>query len=169
MAFYSAALGNGGGIMRYARIFGILLVAFGLQGCAALGLGLATAGAGAGISAGYEHTVNGIVYKTFAAPKEEVRLATLEALKRMGMPVTVDKPSDGGWTLSATASKRSIDIDLQALTEQTTRMRVVANDGAIFFKDASTATEIINQTAQAVIDDQNAAKAAAQRKKKVPS
>ena len=161
--------GDGGGTMRYARISGALLLALGLQGCAALGLGLATAGAGAGISAGYEHTVNGIVYKTFAAPKEEVRVAILNALKRMAMPITVDQASEGGWMLTATANKRTIDIELQALTPQTTRMRVVANDGAIFFKDAATAEEIISQTAQVVVDDQNAAKAAAQRKKKVPS
>jgi len=32
-------------------------------------------------------------------------------------------------------------------------MRVVANKGDIFFKDASTATEIINQTAQIVDSD----------------
>ena len=160
--------GDGGGTMRYIRISGALLVALGLQGCASIGLGLATAGAGAGMSAGYEHTVNGIVYKTFAAPQDEVRLATLEALKRMAMPVTVDQKTETGWTLTATANKREIDIELQALTERTTRMRVVANDGAIFFKDAATATEIINQTAQAEVD-QIAAKAAAQRKKKVPS
>jgi len=155
--------------MRLTKILGTLLVALGLQGCATIGLGLATAGAGASISAGYEHTVNGIVYKTFASPTSEVRVATLEALKRMAMPITVDEKSDTGWKLTATANKRTIEIELQALTEQTTRMRVVANAGAIFFKDASTATEIINQTAQAVLDDQNAAKAAAQRKKKVPS
>jgi hypothetical protein len=155
--------------MRYASILGTLLIALSLQGCAAIGLSLATAGAGAGISAGYEHTVNGIVYKTFAASKDELRIATLEALKRMAMPVTLDQKSEAGWALTATANKRTIDIELQALTEQTTRMRVVANDGTIFFKDASTATEIINQTAQAVVDDQNAAKAAAQHKKKVPS
>lgn len=155
--------------MRYASILGSLVITFGLQGCAAVGLSLATAGAGAGISAGYEHTVNGIVYKTFAASKDEVRIATLEALKRMAMPITVDQKSETGWALTATANKRTIEIELQALTEQTTRMRVVANDGAIFFKDASTATEIINQTAQAVVDDQNAAKAAAQRHKKIPS
>lgn len=155
--------------MRLARTLGILLVALSLQGCAAVGLSIATAGAGAGISAGYEHTVNGIVYKTFAASKDEVRIATLEALKRMAMPVTRDEKSDAGWALTATANKRTIDIELQMLTAQTTRMRVVANDGMIFFKDASTASEIITQTAQAVIDDQNAAKAAAQRHKKVPS
>ncbi len=154
--------------MRSTRVLAALLIASGLPGCATIGLGLATAGAGAGFSAGYEHTVNGIVYKTFAASTSEVRAATLEALKRMAMPVTLDQKSDVGWALAATAAKRTIDIELQALTEQTTRMRVVANDGTIFFKDASTATEIINQTAQAVTD-QNAARAAAQRHKKVPS
>jgi len=34
-----------------------------------------------------------------------------------------------------------------------TRMRVVANQGAIFFKDSATATEIVLQTAQTLQDD----------------
>lgn len=118
------------------------------------------------MSAGYEHTVNGIVYRTFAAPTNEVRVAALKTLHRMAMPVTVDKKSEEGWALSAKASKRTIDIELQALTEPTTRMRVVANDGAIFFKDASTATEIINRTVQIVQDDRNTAKTGNQRNSK---
>jgi hypothetical protein len=59
--------------MRYASILGTLLIALSLQGCAAIGLSLATAGAGAGISAGYEHTVNGIVYKTFSVSRRSRR------------------------------------------------------------------------------------------------
>ena len=148
--------------MRIDRCFGAIILALTLQGCAAAGLTLASAGASAGLGAGVEHTFNGIVYKTFATPLNEVRFATLKTLDRMAMPVTADAKSDGGWQLSATASDRTIDIELQQLTARTTRMRVVANEGLIFFKDSATATEIILQTAQA-LDDDAAAKAANDR------
>jgi len=141
--------------MRTARILATLSLAMALQGCAAAGLTLASAGAGVGMGAGVEHTMNGIVYKTFTASANEVRFATLKTLDRMGMPVTADEATDDGWMLTATANERTIDIELQKLTDQTTRMRVVANDGMIFFKDASTASEIITQTSQ-TLQDQDA-------------
>jgi len=39
-------------------------------------------------------------------------------------------------------------------------MRVVANKGSLFFKDSSTSTEIILQTAQTLQDDPTGAKSA---------
>lgn len=60
--------------------------------------------------------------------------------------------------VSGTARDRIIDIELESVTARTTRMRVVANKGHIFFKDAATATEIILQTAQA-LDEQALARA----------
>jgi len=142
----------------------VVSLALALQGCATVALTLATAGVGIGMEAGVEHTLNGIVYKTFTASTNELRFATLKSFDRLVMPVTNDGKSEDGWKLTATASNRTIDVDFQSLTEQTTRMRVVANTGAIFFKDASTATEIINQTAQILADQQNAAKAKTKRK-----
>lgn len=129
----------------------LLTIAFGLQGCAAAALTVVGTGLGVGAGAGVEHTMNGIVYKTFDASLNEVRFATLKMFDRMAMPVTADQKSDEGWTLTATASDRTIDVTLERVTEKMTRMRVVANKGDIFFKDASTATELINQTA-AIID-----------------
>ena len=149
-----------------ARIFGILVLALALEGCAAVGLAVVGAGVGVGAGAGIEHTMNGIVYKTFDAPTNELRFATLKTLDHLGMPVTTDEKSEEGWKLSATATERSIDIELQQLTEKTTRMRVVANDGQIFFKDASTATAIITKTAETLQDDRNAAKNEPNRKRK---
>ncbi|HYM04781.1 MAG TPA: DUF3568 family protein [Stellaceae bacterium] len=143
-----------------------LALALCLQGCAAAGVTLASAGAGVGMGAGVEHELNGIVYKTFAASSNEMRLATLATLDRMDMPVSGDEKTDEGLKLTATASDRTITIELQSLTPHTTRMRVVANQGTIFFKDASTATEIITQTAQELQDERDAARAAANRKRK---
>ena len=155
--------------MKILRTFGPMGLGLLLQGCAAAAIGvtLATAGAGAGMTAGVEHTLNGIVYKTFSAPANEVRFATLKTLDRMGMPLIDDQKTETGWQLSAKAKDRSVDIDLESLTDTATRIRVVANEGIIFFKDSATATEIILQTAQTLQDDAAAARGERRRKASV--
>jgi len=158
IAFVSAvALCDGKNFLRIARILVAASLALWLPGCATVGLAVIGAVGGAGVSAGVDHTLNGIVYKTFAAPLNNVRFAVLRTFDRMDMPLTADERSDEGWKLSATATDRTIDVDLQKLTDTTTRMRVVANEGEIFFKDASTATAIVLQTAQTLDSDAKAA------------
>jgi hypothetical protein len=152
---------------KIGRGLGPLLVALTLQGCtaAAIGVTIATAGAGAGMSVGVEHTLNGIVYKTFAASANDVRFATLKTLDTMGMALTTDEATKTGWQLTATANERSIDIQLERLTDTATRMRVVADEGWVIFKDSATATEIILQTAQTLQDDAVPARASDRRRK----
>jgi hypothetical protein len=158
--------GKGQHFMKMLRVAAPITLGLLLQGCAAAAIGvtLATAGAGAGMTAGVEHTLNGIVYKTFAAPANEVRFATLKTLDRMGMPLTDDQKTDTGWKLSASAKDRTVDIELESLTDMATRIRVVANEGFIFFKDSATATEIILQTAQTLQDDAATARGEHRRK-----
>ena len=128
------------------------LLAFGgLGGCAAV----LTAGSMA-TSAGINHTLKGIAYKTFVTPVDDLRTATLATLDKMDMSVTDIKEVKAGWEIKAKAYDRIIEIELEALTRRSTRMRVVANQGKFFFKDAATATEIINQTAETL--DRTAAK-----------
>lgn len=129
-----------------------------LSGCAAAGMTVASAGAGVAMGSGVEHTMTGITYKTFTAPLLEVRQATLQGLERMDIAIEGDAQTDDGWMVSGTARDRLIDIELESVSARTTRMRVVANKGNIFFKDAATATEIILQTAQA-LDEQALARA----------
>ena len=150
--------------MRIEKVLCVCALALALQGCAAAGVTLATAGAGVGMGAGVEHTLNGIVYKTFGVSMNELRFAALKTLDHMDMPVTTDEKTETGWKLAASASERTIEIEFERLTDRTTRMRVVANEGMIFFKDASTATEIITQTAQTLQDDR-AARSEPQRKR----
>jgi hypothetical protein len=140
------------------RVLGHLGLAISVQGCAGAGLAVMGATAAVSMGTGVEHTLNGVAYKTFTAPLSNVRVATLRTLNQMDMPVTMDAKTDNGWELSATAADRKIDIELERLTERTTRMRVVANKGEIFFKDTSTATEIVLQTAQILQDGQAASK-----------
>jgi len=133
----------------------MVLAASALGGCAAAGLTVAGAGAGVGMASGVDHTLSGTVYKTFSAPANELRLATLRTLNRMDMPLARDEPTETGWVLGATASQRTIEIEIERLTRTTSRMKVTADKGDIFFKDASTAAEIVNQTALSVDEQKN--------------
>jgi hypothetical protein len=137
-------------VSTWRRSFAGLGLLLSLSGCAgAAGATLLGAGGGVAMGTGVDYTLNGIAYKTFTAPLPRVRTATLRGLDRMGIQVTKDVKSNDGWTIEANARDRIIDIDLQRLTSQTTRIRVVANDG-IFFKDRSTESEIIFQVADSL-------------------
>jgi hypothetical protein len=126
-----------------APVAALLLASLALQGCAAVALTAAGVAGGAGVN----HTLNGIAYKTFNNSLAELRAGTLRTLKDMDMTVIEDSKTEDGWEIKATAIKREIEIELEQLTKRATRMRVVANEGKIFFKDAATATEIIIITA----------------------
>lgn len=130
--------------MRNIGLIGCLSVILALGACAPVAM---TAGGIAG-GAGVNHALNGIAYKTFTAPMRQVRVATIKSLNRMEMKVTQDGKSEDGWRIEAVAAERTIEIDLEALTPAATRMRVVTNNGELFFKDSATSTEIILQTAQ---------------------
>ncbi len=132
--------------MKSLRMAALALSLMALSGCAAIALTAGSVAAGAGV----DHTLRGIVYKTVASSMAETRLASLKTLKRMDMDVVKDEKTEDGWLISAVANERKIDIELEVLTKRTTRVRVVANKGGIFFKDAATATEIIQQTADLV-------------------
>jgi len=97
------------------------------------------------MDAGIEHTMNGIVYKTFTSPLPNLRLASLKTLNWMDMKVTKDNETAYGREIEALASDRTIDIKLESLTDKTTSMRVIVNRGDFFFKDSATAREIIIQ------------------------
>lgn len=131
------------------RIIKISILGLALQGCAAGGVGLMLAATGTGLaaSAGVDHTLSGIAYKTFSVSQNELRFATLKTLHRMDMKVVQDADNKEHHAIVAEALDRMIEIELEPVSRRTTRMRVVANKGDIFFKDAATATEIIVQTA----------------------
>ncbi|NQV84321.1 MAG: DUF3568 family protein [Rhodospirillales bacterium] len=122
-----------------------------LQGCSGV---IATAGSMAA-DAGLDHTLSGISYKTFSTSMDNMRAAAFNTLDRLDMEIADQIRKPEGWTITAIARDRTIEIELEALTRQLTRMRVVANHRGLFFKDASTATEIIIQTAQTLDMEQN--------------
>jgi len=116
-----------------------------LTGC----LPLAMTAGGVGAAAGVTHTMGGITYRTFTAPLPKVKSATLTALNRMSINSVKASPAEnGGEKLVATASGREIEIQLERLSPNTTRMRAVAREG--LFYDSATATEIVLQTEKAL-------------------
>jgi hypothetical protein len=132
---------------RRAAVLLLGLASLSLAGCESAALTMF----GIGASTGVQHGLNGVTYRTFTMPTPRVRTATLAALNRMAIKVEkVDRPLDwagkptGEEIITATANDRKIEVDLQVLTANTTRMRAVAKQG--LFYDSATAYEIIAQT-----------------------
>lgn len=101
-------------------------------------------GVGAGVGAA--HQLGGLTYKTFTEPLPKVKNAALAALKRMAIKVDSIEKTSTGQLIKATAADRSIEIELDALTANTTRMRAVARREGGIIVDSATAVEIIVQT-----------------------
>ncbi len=120
-----------------------------LQGCAAAALTAGSLAAGVGVN----HTLNGIAYKTVIAPLPNTRLAALKTLNRMEVEIKKDKETEQGWLITADAVDRDINIQLERLTDSTTRMRVTVNKDKSLLKDRATATEIIAQSVQRLEQD----------------
>jgi len=130
--------------MRYfCLVLLILINATSLSGCIAA----ATSAAGMGGSAAITHTMNGITYRTFTSPQAKVRVATIRALERMQIQLVSDSMQNKSNIryVMAKTTERKIEIQLEPISPNATRMRVVAKGSGLFY-DASTAEEIIQQT-----------------------
>lgn len=119
----------------------IIGLALATTGCAPL----AVTAVGIGASAGVSHTMGGYTYKTFTAPVAKVRSASLTALKKMGIKFESSEKTDEGEVLKAKAGDRDIEIALDIISPNTTRMRTIAKKGTLVY-DSATSTEIILQT-----------------------
>lgn len=133
-------------VHRYATFLSILALALATGGCAAVALTAAAVGGGVAAN----HQLGGIAYRTFTAPLPRVRAAVLTATKRMGIKVDGTEKIEYGERLLAKAGDRNIEIELEALTLNTTRMRVVAKKDGGVIVDSSTAVEIITQTEKSI-------------------
>ena len=120
----------------------LLLSAFSLGGCVAVGL----TALGVGMATGVSHTLSGMVYKTFTTPQAQVKRAASGALGRMQIKVVSTKRNGSTETIMAKAGDREIEIELEALTPNTTRMVVTAKKDGGILRDGATATEVILQT-----------------------
>ncbi len=112
------------------------------SGCAAVAL--TAAGVGGGVAA--SHHMGGLAYRTFTAPIPKVRGAVLTAFKKMDIKPNRTEKIELGERVIAYAGDRTIEVELEALTSNTTRIRVVVKKEGGVLVDAATAVEIINQT-----------------------
>lgn len=129
-------------MVRSAKVAIVLTCLLVLEGCAAAALSIAGLAGGAGL----DHTLSGIVTKTYAAPVAGTRLATLQTLKRLGMTIEKNEKQEKGWVIEASAAERKIDIELEPVSNQATRAQVVVSRANfVFIKDSSTSNEIIDQ------------------------
>jgi hypothetical protein len=123
------------------HFFTLLAACLLLAGCDPLSI----TALGVGGSTAVNHKVGGTSYRTFTAPIAKVKTASLAALRRMGIKAGDMKKIENGELILAQAGKREIEVELESLTPNTTRMRVIARDGG-FLYDGATASEIIVQT-----------------------
>jgi hypothetical protein len=123
---------------------GLFLMLF-LKGCAAIGLALLGVGASVATGTAISYTLDGIAYRTFTTLLPQLRTATLTALDRMGVKVKTKEKTDRGESIRASGADRQIEVELEAISPKSTRIRTVAKQG-VFFRDRATAIEIILQT-----------------------
>ncbi|HZR70295.1 MAG TPA: DUF3568 family protein [Burkholderiales bacterium] len=116
-----------------------------LAGCETLAL----SAIGASASAGLSYTMNGAAYRTFTASQPKVRAAAFTALKRMASPIESTEKTDEGELIKAAMPERSIEVRIESLSPNATRVRAVAKRG-MFLHDTATAAEIISQTERAL-------------------
>jgi hypothetical protein len=125
----------------------LLLSCISLAGCEPVSMTLL----GVGTATGVGHTLNGMAYRTFTAPVKDVREATKVALKRMGIKGAKIEKVDGGERMLAEASDRKIEITLESISANATRMKSIARVDT-FFMDKATATEIVLQTERVLVE-----------------
>ena len=119
----------------------LALLVPGLAGCESIAL----TAFGVGASTGVQHTLGGVTYRTFTAPAPKVKAAALSALSRMGIKVDTTEKVEGGELIKASTAERQIELEVERISSNTTRLRAVAKNGSWLY-DGATATEIILQT-----------------------
>lgn len=132
--------------MRRIFLVGALVAGFSLSGCVAVGL----TALGVGMATGVSHTLSGMVYKTFTTPQANVKRATYGAFRHMQVKVVKSEKKGSTETIYAKAGDRDIEVELEALTPNTTRMLVTAKKDGGILRDGATATEVILQTEKLV-------------------
>jgi len=123
-----------------------MLFALTLTGCDPVSLTVF----GVGTAAGVQHTLSGIAYKTFTASLPRVRTAVKSALDQMDIRIAGTEKMENGARIKARAADRDIEIEMEALTSRTTRVRSIARRSGGVLMDSATATEIILQIEKAL-------------------
>lgn len=129
----------------------VLLALFPLLGACDGGASFAILSQGAGnvAASGVERSFSGAAIKTFTADRTSMDRATRAALAKMGFDLYEIRQSGARLRIYAGSPERYVEIVLEAVAGNTTRLRVEVDDGYIFSADAATATEVLTQIAEA--------------------
>ncbi len=100
---------------------------------------------GGGASTVLRYNLDGIAARTFTAPSDVVKTASLAALDRMGITVDGCDALDVGEVIRGRAPNRDIEVELEPITKHATRIRITARGGSLFY-DNATAVELVAQT-----------------------
>lgn len=111
-----------------------------LQGCALVLLGVG--GAGGVAAADSMQSAD----RTFTYPLEQVHTATTQALARMSLRPSQDTTTAEGRRIVAHSGDRTIDIELENVTYNTTRMTVAVKTYHGLLRDGATANQIVQST-----------------------
>ena len=136
-----------------ARLAILLLVPFVLCGCEPVAIAML----GAGASAALRYNLDGVAARTFTAPAAAVKNASVAALQRMGISLDGTGSYDSGELLYGRAENRDIEIEVEPITKQATRLRVTARGGSLLY-DNATAVELVQQTGR-ILDEATSASA----------
>ena len=98
-----------------------------------------------GVGGGIEYTLTNIAYKTVGYPISAVQTAMHKALERMGMKELSLRRTGSKAEISSETADLKIYIDLQWISNSTTKISVDARKN-IIFKDKATAAAIIDHT-----------------------
>jgi cobalamin biosynthesis protein CbiG len=97
-----------------------------LTGC----LPVALTGLGIGGSTGVNHAMNGMAYRTFSCSTLRVKKANLKALEYMQIKVESIRKEESSEIITAKTKNRNIEVTIEALSPNTTRIKAIAKDGA---------------------------------------
>lgn len=136
--------------MTAASFFAVTASALLLAGCEALAPMLG-AGVGAAMNKDGQKDLNeekkkqeAQIVRTFTQPLPRTKSAAMTALKRMAIEVE-PAPAGDGQRIVGRAKEHAVEIELAAVTEKATRMKVKVGEG-----DRATAEEIVQQTQRAL-------------------
>lgn len=151
--------------MPVSTLRGVVLVvlAFGLQGCAALPLmPLLASATGSAVQVGAQTVIGGFAYRTFTLPSQQVTAAVHESLRRMDIQVGKEGVNGDVRTINAEVGERIIEVVVERVTATVTKIRVVVYHGVIS-KDVPTSTEIVRQIEDALKVPSSASRHSASR------
>lgn len=131
-------------IIAWLKVLPLLFMMGILSGCDPITL----TALGVGSAAGVQHTLSGVAYKTFTLPLPKLRKAVQTALSRMSIKVNAPEKMENGEVIKARTADRDVEVELEVVSPNTTRMRSIVHKGVLM--DAATATEIIIQTEKAI-------------------